>query len=413
MKLHPFEAIHPAPGRAGEVVSPPYDVMSADEARALAEGKPCSFLHVIRPEIGLEPGVDTHGDQVYAQGAKSLQRLITEGALQRDDAPAIWLYRLDMGDVTQVGFVGCAEVDDYAEGHIKKHEFTRPDKEDDRTRHVDTLGAHTGPVFLTCRDSGELSKLQARYMDTAPDVDVVGYGEVRHRVWRVGDAHALEEIAGAFEPVDAFYIADGHHRAASAWRVRDLRDERAGGRQASAPWQRFLVVVFPDTQVKVLAYNRVVADLNGLSSGAFLKALEADFEVGEPGASADPDARHAFGLYLDGGWRRLTAKAHLVDESDPVARLDVAILQTHVLAPLLGIEDPRRDARVTFVGGIRGSEALARRVDAREAGCAFAMYPTSVAELLAVADAGLVMPPKSTWFEPKLGSGLLVNPIDL
>jgi uncharacterized protein (DUF1015 family) len=412
MKLHPFEAIHPAAGRAGEVVSPPYDVISTAEARELAAGKPCSFLHVIRPEIGLGPEVDMHDPQVYAQGADSLKRLLAEGALQRDTGPAIWLYRLDMGDVTQVGFVGCAEVDDYADGRIKKHEFTRPDKEDDRTRHVDTLGAHTGPVFLTCRDSGGLSALQRRYMDRAPDVDVVGYGDVRHRLWRVGDASALVDIAGAFAPVEAFYIADGHHRAASAWRVRNLRDERAGGHQASAAWQRFLVVVFPDSQVKVLAYNRVVADLNGLNSEEFLRALGAHFEVGPVGASPEPEARHEFGLYLDGGWRRLTAKARLVDESDPVARLDVAILQTHLLAPVLGIEDPRRDARITFVGGIRGSAELARRVDTRGGGCAFAMYPTSVAELLAVADAGLVMPPKSTWFEPKLGSGLLVNPID-
>ncbi|MGB0589166.1 MAG: DUF1015 domain-containing protein [Myxococcota bacterium] len=412
MKLHPFQAIHPAPGRAAEVVSPPYDVISTAEARALAEGKPCSFLHVIRPEIGLEAGVDVHADEVYEQGAKSLERLIAEGALQRDDAAAVWLYRLDMGAVTQVGFVGCAEVDDYAEGRIKKHEFTRPDKEDDRTRHVDTLGAHTGPVFLTCRDSGALTTLQGRYMKRAPDVDVVGYGEVRHRLWRIVDAGALAEVAAAFEPVEAFYIADGHHRAASAWRVRDLRDERAGGRQISAPWQRFLVVVFPDTQVKVLAYNRVVADLNGMTPEAFLDALGVNFEVGAPGASPEPTERHQFGLYLDGAWRGLTAKAHLVDESDPVARLDVAILQTYVLAPLLGIEDPRRDARVSFVGGIRGSEELARRVDASGAGCAFAMFPTSVDELLAVADVGLVMPPKSTWFEPKLGSGLLVNPID-
>ena len=254
--------------------------------------------------------------------------------------------------------------------------------------------------------------MQGRHLERTPDVDVVGYGGVRHRLWRIAEREALEEIATAFAPVDAFYIADGHHRAASAWRVRNLRDERAGGRQPNAPWQRFLVVVFPDNQVKVLAYNRVVADFNGHSSAEFLEALEVDFEVGPPGASPEPEERHQFGLYLDGNWRRLTARPHLIDESDPVARLDVAILQTHALAPLLGIEDPRRDSRISFVGGIRGSEDLERRVDERGSGCAFTMYPTSVSELLAVADAGLVMPPKSTWFEPKLGSGLLVNPID-
>ena len=412
MKLHPFKAIHPASGRAAEVVSPPYDVIDTEEARTLAEGKPASFLHVIRPEIGLEPEVDIHDDRVYAQGAASLARLLDEGALVRDQAAAIWLYQLDMGDVCQVGFVGCGEVDDYAEGRIKKHEFTRPDKEDDRTRHVDTLSAHTGPVLLTCRDEGQLSSLQTRLMQGSPDVDVVGYGDVRHRLWRVSEPEALEQIAAAFEPVDAFYIADGHHRAASAWRVRELRDQRAGGRQDDAPWQRFLVVVFPDNQVKVLPYNRVLADLNGHTPAGVLAALEPNFEIGPAGAPASPEVRHGFGLYLDGAWRQLKARPHLVDEADPVARLDVAILQTHVLEPVFGIQDPRRDSRIAFVGGIRGTEALERRVEAQQDGCAFAMYPTSVSELLAVADAGHVMPPKSTWFEPKLGSGLLINPLD-
>lgn len=412
MRLHPFVALRPAAGREAEVASPPYDVISTDEARALAEGKRCSFLHVIRPEIGLPSDVDIHDGRVYEQGAASLRRLVAEGALEHDAGAAIWLYRLDMGDVTQLGFVGCAEVDDYEQGRIKKHEYTRPDKEDDRTRHVDTLGAHTGPVFLTCRDTGALSSLQSRLVSEAPEMDVVGHGGVRHRLWRVGGQGDLAAIAEAFAGVDAFYIADGHHRAASAWRVRGLRDERAGGRQESAAWQRFLVVVFPDSQVEIMAYNRVVADLQGRDEAAFLDALAQDFEVGPPGAPAEPESRHGFGLYLGGVWRRLTAKAHVIDEDAAVACLDVAILQDRVLGPLLGIADPRRDERIAFVGGIRGPEELERRVDARGQGCAFAMYPTSVEELLAVADADLVMPPKSTWFEPKLASGLLVHPID-
>jgi len=409
LKLHPFVALRPPAGREAEVASPPYDVISTAEARALAAAAPASFLHVIRPEIDLDPDIDVHDERVYAQGAASLRRLVEEGALVRDAGDAIWLYRLDMGEVSQIGFVGCAEVDDYAEGRIKKHEHTRPDKEDDRTRHVDTLGAHTGPVFLTCRAGSGLADLQVRLAAGPPELDLVGYGDVRHRLWRVSAEGDLADIAGAFAGIDAFYIADGHHRAASAWRVRGLRDERAGGTQASAPWQRFLVVVFPDDQVEILAYNRVVADLNGRDEAEFLAALEVDFEVGR---AAPLTARHQFGLYLGGVWRHLTARSHIVDEGDPVARLDVAILQDRVLEALLGIEDPRRDARIAFVGGIRGTEELERRVAAQGGGCAFSMVPTSVAELLAVADAGLVMPPKSTWFEPKLASGLLVHPID-
>ena len=346
----------------------PYDVISTAEARELARGKEASFLHVIRPEIALAPEIDVHDDQVYEQGARSLRRLLEQGALQRDEQSSIWLYRLDMGEMSQVGFVGCAEVDDYEEGRIKKHEFTRPDKEDDRTRHVDTLGAHTGPVFLSCRDAGELTGLQGALMAGEPDMDVVGYGDVRHRLWRIHEAGKLAEIARAFEPVEAFYIADGHHRAASAWRVRALRDKRAGEKVADAPWQRFLVVVFPDTQVKVLAYNRVVADLGEHSPATLLDALSADFEVGDAGVSAEPEERHSFGLYLDGTWRRLRAKAHVIDESDPVACLDVAILQDRVLAPLLGIEDPRRDERISFVGGIRGSVGSRGGSRRREAG---------------------------------------------
>ena len=405
MNLHPFRALHPRPELAAEVASPPYDVISTAEARELAAGKPGSFLHVIRPEITLAEGTSLYDDSVYAAGAAQLQRLITEGTLVADAEQAIWVYQLDMGDITQVGFVGCAEVSAYEDGLVKRHEFTRPVKEDDRTRHVDTMGAQAGPVFLTCRDeAGSLVALQQRLTGVEPDVDIVGYGDVRHRLWRVAGAPGLEAIAAAFETVPAFYIADGHHRAASAARVASKR-----GGPSDAAWHRFLVVVFPDTQVQILAYNRVAHDLNGLDAAELLAALEPHFEVGPPGAPADPAGRHAFGLYLDGTWRQLRAREATVDESDPIARLDVAILQDRVLGPLLGMDDPRASDRVDFVGGIRGTDELARRVDARGTGCAFAMWPTGIDELLDVADAGQVMPPKSTWFEPKLASGLLVH----
>ncbi len=409
MRLHPFRALQPAEGRAAEVVSPPYDVIDTEEARALAEGRPWSFLHVVRPEIALPPGASLYTDEVYAAGAASLKRMQDEGVLVRDEQTAIWVYRLDMDDRTQVGFVGCAEVEDYAQGRIKKHEFTRPDKEDDRTRHVDTLGAHTGPVFLTCRAPQGVNDLQARLMDGPPVHDVTAQDGVRHRVWRVNGSEELHAIEALFAPVDAFYIADGHHRAASAWRTRELRRTRTPSAPADASFERFLTVVFPDEQLHILPYNRVVTDLNGLSSAELLSALERHFVVGEPGAEAEPSERNGFGLYLDGTWRQLVARPELASVTDPVDRLDVALLQTHVLAPLLGIEDPRTSKRIAFVGGIRGTEELARRVDQAGEGCAFSLYPTSIQELLDVSDVDRVMPPKSTWFEPKLASGLLVN----
>lgn len=414
MRLHPFRALHPAAGLAAQVASPPYDVMSRDEARAMAGDNARSFLHVIRPEIGLADEVDPHGEAVYKAGRANLERLRAEGTLVQDPAPALWLYRLRMGDHVQTGFVGASEVADYTADRIKKHEFTRPDKEDDRTRHTDLLGANTGPVFLACRSASALEALQEEVARGAPDVDFTAPDGIQHTLWRIGDPALLQRAAAAFEGIDAFYIADGHHRAKSAERVRDLRHARQP--DAAAPWHRFLTVVFPDTQLKVLPYNRVVADLNGHSAPAFLEALAADFEIGPPGASAEPPERHQFGMYLynEGGgtWRRLTARPHVVDESDPVACLDVAILQDRVLGPLLGIEDPRTSPRVSFVGGIRGTAELERRVDAAGEGLAVAMYPTSLAELFAVADAGRVMPPKSTWFEPKLRSGLLVHLLD-
>jgi len=412
MKLHPFRALHPTPESAGRVASPPYDVVNTDEARAMAEGNADSFLHVVRPEIDLPDGTDLYSDPVYAMARSNLDGLVERGALVEDDAPALWLYRQTMGAQQQVGFFGVSEVADYVAGRIKKHEFTRPDKEDDRTRHVDTLRAHAGPVFLTCRDAdGGLSAIQERLIAKygAPYIDIRAQYEVRHELWRIDDAADLAAVASVFDGVDAFYIADGHHRAASAMRARDLARARTPDASADAAFERFATVVFPAPQLKILAYNRVLFDLNGHSSEGLLDAIAEDFLVGEPGAGADPSQRHAFGIYLDGVWRTLIAKNHVVNEADPVACLDVSILQDRVLGPLLGIDDPRTSKRIAFVGGIRGSAELSRRVDERGAGCAFSMWPTSVQELLAVADSGEVMPPKSTWFEPKLASGLLIH----
>ena len=410
MKLHPFRALHPPTSLASKVASPPYDVVDTAEARAIAGDNPFSFLHVVRPEIDLPDDVDIHSGPVYEAGANALRRMVDEGTLVRDEQDSLWLYRLDMGAHTQMGFVGCADVEAYEQGTIKRHEFTRPDKEDDRTRHVDTLGAHTGPVFLTCPTHVGLEQLQQEIAVGDPLMDLVGEGDVRHRLWRVSDPSVLTQIASAMDDIDAFYIADGHHRAASAWRVRDLRRARAGGQGGT--WDRFLVVVFPADQLQVLAYNRVVADLNGHEVDSLLERLSPHFDISAPGAEASPPVPRQFGLYVDGAWRQLKLRPGQIDESDPVASLDVAILQDLVLAPLLGIGDPRTDRRIRFVGGIRGTDALSASVDGAGQGCAFALYPTSVEELLRVADAGEVMPPKSTWFEPKLASGLMVNLID-
>jgi uncharacterized protein (DUF1015 family) len=307
--------------------------------------------------------------------------------------------------------VGCVGVDDYRAGRIKRHEHTRPEKEDDRTRHVSHVNANTGPVFLTCRGSDAIARLQHSWASTVPHVDVfVEETGVRHQLWRVGDPAALQGAGEAFDQVDAFYIADGHHRAASGARVRDLRRAVSPDADATVPWERFLAVVFPDDQVHIMAYNRVVFDLNDHSASAFLDAVRAVFNVVETD-QAEPGQRGHFAMYLQGKWYALTPVNSPSASADPVSRLDVAYLQEHLLEPVLGIDDPRTNDRIAFVGGIRGSEALAQMVDTAGGGVAFALFPTSVSELLAVADAGRVMPPKSTWFEPKLASGLIIHPL--
>jgi uncharacterized protein (DUF1015 family) len=411
MRLHPFRALHPRPEVAADVASPPYDVVDTAEARALALGRPNSFLRVVRSEIDLPASTDPYAPEVYAGAAERLRAMVADEVFVTDPVAAIWVYRLDWGLQTQIGFVGCVDVDDYVGGHVKRHEFTRRDKEDDRTRHIDVVGAHTGPVFLTCRAEPSVAALQRRLTEGTPTLDVTARA-VRHRLWRIADPEQLVVVERAMAQFDAFYIADGHHRAASAARARDLRRAATPGAPADAGFERFLAVVFPSDQLRILPYNRVVTDLGGLSVDALLERLDGPFEVGPTGAPAAPVSRHEIAMYLGGHWRMLRARRHLIDESDPIARLDVSILQTHVLDPILGIADPRSDKRIDFVGGIRGTDELVRRVDGQGGGCAFSMVATSIEDLLAVADAGMVMPPKSTWFEPKLASGLLVHPLD-
>jgi len=405
MKLHPFRALRPAADAAADLISPPYDVVSTEEARAFAEGNPRSFFHVIRPEIDLPEGTDPYDDAVYARGAAALGEFIDAGWLVPSPSPVLFVYRMAQGAHVQTGFAGCVAASDYRSGAIKRHELTRPAKEEDRLRLILRCEAQTGPVLLACRSSEALGRLLDDLTARPPEVSVVARDGVRHELWPVGDPAELARAEAAFAALDAFYIADGHHRAASGTRVAErLHAERGPG-----PWDRLLAVVFPEDQLRVIDYNRVVADLGAHDEASFLAAVAERFEVGPPGGEPRPAARHRFGMYLGGTWRQLVARPEIVDEDHPIRRLDVAILQDHLLGPILGIDDPRRDDRIDFVGGSRGVEALARRVDQAGGGVAFALYPTSLDELFAVADAGAIMPPKSTWFEPKLASGLMIH----
>lgn len=404
VKLHPFPALRPRPELAERVLTPPYDVVSTAEAREHAAGNARSFFHVIRPEIDLGDDVDIHAPEVYARGREALAGLVADGTLVAEAAPALFLYRLTQGEHVQTGFVGRASVADYRSGKVKRHELTRPAKEEDRLQLMLACEAHTGPVLLACRGNEALSAIVGRVSATPPEVSARAQDGVLHEVWPLRGAE-LAATEAAFEGVAAFYIADGHHRAASAARVGEaLHAERGEG-----PWDAFLAVVFPDDELRILDYNRVVRDLNGMSPDEFLARVAERFVVGPFDGPSRPTGRHRFAMYLDGQWRELITRLGLVDDTDPIASLDVSILQDHVLGPILGIDDPRTDDRIDFVGGSRGTDVLAARVDAQKGGVAFAMWPTSLGELFAVADADQIMPPKSTWFEPKLASGLFVN----
>lgn len=404
--LRPFRALRPRPEVASEIASVPYDVVNTEEARALAEGHPLSFLHVVRPEIDLPPETDIHDDAVYAQAPKALARLIEDGHLIRDDQPGLFLYRQIMGDHSQVGVVGCGAVDDYDLDLLKKHEKTRPDKEDDRTRHVLTLSAHAGPVFSTYRGTARIDGIvESVIARQEPLYDFTAVDGVRHTVWRVPSPDDLSE---AFQEVPATYVADGHHRAASASRARAARREESEAFRPDDEVNFFLTVLFPADQLAILPYNRFVHDLNGLSAEAFLERVGDVMKV-TPDAAPSPDRKGDFSMYLGATWYRLEAPQEAVENEHPVDSLDAAILQDLLLGPILGIDDPRTSTRIDFVGGIRGTAELEKRVREAGGGVAFSVFPVSVDELMAVADAGLVLPPKSTWFEPKLRSGLLIH----
>ncbi|MEW5876576.1 MAG: DUF1015 domain-containing protein [Acidobacteriota bacterium] len=407
--VRPFRALRPRPELAAQVAAPPYDVVSSEEARKLAQGKPYSFLHINKPEIDLPPDVDLYDDRVYAQGASNLRKFMAEGVFFREQEPRFYVYQQKMGNHVQAGVVAAVSVAEYDAGLIKRHELTRKDKEDDRTRHVDELNANDEPVFLTYRQLAAIDALVDQVRAGAPLYDFVADDGIGHTVWVVPSELAAN-LQQAFQQVPALYVADGHHRTAAAARVGRERKAKNPQHRGDEPYNYFMAVLFPHNQLQILDYNRVVKDLGGLSPEAFLSKVAEKFRV-EKASSGRPEKRHQFGMYLQGQWYRLEAIPGSFREDDPIGSLDVSILQENLLAPVLGITDPRTDKRIDFIGGIRGLSALEQRV-AEGWAVAFALYPTSLEQVMAVADAGLIMPPKSTWFEPKLRSGLLVRTLD-
>ncbi|HEV8124777.1 MAG TPA: DUF1015 family protein [Gemmatimonadales bacterium] len=405
MRLHPFASLLPAPDQASRVAAPPYDVVNRAEARAIAADNPASFLHVGRSDIDLPDSTDQYDPAVYRTAREALDRLVREGSLRRDAGPGLYLYRQVMDGRAQVGVVGCVHIDDYEQDLVKKHEKTRPDKEDDRTRHVLALDANAEPVFLTYRDDAAIDRLVAQDAQGTPIFDFSSDDGVRHTGWRVRDT---QTYVTAFGSVPWSYVADGHHRTASAWRAGRERRAANPSHTGAEEYNWFLSVLFPASQLRILPYNRVIKDFNGRDRAGFMKELE---KVGivKPADAPVPSRSGTFAVFPGDRWYQVDLDRTTIDEKDPLASLDVSLVQDRVLGPILGIGDPRTDKRIDFVGGIRGTAELERRVKSGEMALAISMFPTAVEQLLRVADAGLMMPPKSTWFEPKLKSGLFVH----
>jgi uncharacterized protein (DUF1015 family) len=399
--LKPFAALRPRPDLAAQICELPYDVMSSSEARALADGNPLSFLHVSKPEIDLPPDTDVYSPQVYAQGKENLEKLITNGSLRQDAQPCYYLYRQVMGRHSQIGLVAAASCEDYLHNIIKKHEFTRPDKEDDRVRHIETLNSQTGPVFLTYRAQPALDELFQKKTATPPDIDFTAKDGVRHTSWVINDAPTIDFIAAEFARIPFLYIADGHHRSAAAARVYQ---SRKGAGQSGY----FLSVIFPHNQMQILPYNRVLKDTPERGTEYLLEQLDAIFVIKQNG-EAKPTRKHELGFYHNHQWYTLNFRPKFAATTDPIEKLDVTLLQKYVLAPLFGIDDPRTSKRINFVGGIRGTGELEKLVNSGEYACAFSMFPTSIEDLMTIADAGGIMPPKSTWFEPKLRDAMFCH----
>lgn len=407
--LKPFKAVRPKEEYASLVAALPYDVMNSDEARETVKDKPYSFLHIDKAEVDLPRGIDIYSPEVYLKAKSNLDALSENGVCIQDEKPMLYIYRQIMNGREQTGIVGCTAVDDYLNNVIKKHEFTRADKEADRIRHVDVCDANTGPIFLTHRENKAVSEITENWKNShAPVYDFVSDDGVSQTVWVIDDDAVIDTLVKKFAEIPYLYIADGHHRAASAVRVGQKRRGESEYDE-NAEFNFFLSVIFPCDQLKIMDYNRVIADLNGNTTEEFIAKISEKFTVEEGDESPySPKKRHTFGMYLDNKWYKLTAKSEFINENDPVERLDVSILQNNLITPILNITDPRTDKRIDFVGGIRGLGELEKRV-AEGMRIAFAMYPTSLDELMDIADADKVMPPKSTWFEPKLLSGIFIH----
>jgi len=410
--IKPFAGLRPAPGRALDVAAPPYDVMSAQEARRMVAGRPHSFLHISRPEVDLPEDTDPYTPQVYAKARENLDRMVFAGILVRDPVPCYYVYRLTRGEHVQTGLVAAASVVAYDAGRIKKHELTRPVKEDDRVRQIDALDAQTGPVFLVYKSTAAIDDTLAAVSRSVPAIDIRAQDGVRHELWVVDDETTIDRLSTACGQLEGLYVADGHHRSAAATRVAAARMAVNPNHAGDEAYSYFLSVIFPHDQMRILDYNRVVKDLHGLDAETFMGRLRLSFKV-EPSPMPVKPACHAeFGMYLDAAWYRLTLDTDRIPRQDPVGRLDVSLLQNTVIGPILGISDPSRDDRIGFVGGSRGLDWLSDLVDRDDMAVAFSLYPTPMEDLMAVADAGEVMPPKSTWFEPKLADGLVSHLID-
>jgi len=403
-RIEPFKGLRPRRDLAEKVAAPPYDVLSSDEARELARGNPYSFLHIGKPEIDLPAGTDLYSDAVYAKARENFNRFITEGALLQDRKRCFYIYKQIWGDHVQVGLVAGASCQDYQDGVIRKHELTRKDKERDRQRHIETLNAQTGPVFLTYKQKRAIDRLIDKGMAGIPENDISTYDGVRHIFYVVDDERLVSSIRREFGKLDVLYVADGHHRSAAATRIKAERQQANPGHTGSEEYNFFLAVIFPHNQMKILPYNRLVRDLNGMGQAEFFACEESEEKV--------PAHPQEFCLYIGGKWYRLRARPGTFDAADAIASLDVSILQNNLLAPVLGIQDPRTDKRIDFVGGIRGTAELERKVDGGAFAAAFSFRATTIEQLFAVADAGKIMPPKSTWFEPKLKDGLVSHVLD-
>lgn len=408
----PFKAYRPKPEYAEKVAAKPYDVLNSDEAREEVKGNPLSFLHVGKPEVDLDPSIDLYDPRVYQKAKENLQKLIDDGILTADNNEYFYIYAQTMNNRTQFGLVGCASVEDYWNDVIKKHENTRKDKEEDRCNHVRVTNSHSGPIFLTYRDIDEVNKIIAEQTQAPPENDFVSEDGIGHKTWLIKDVNVINKLQDIFSQVDNFYVADGHHRSAAAAIVGKERREANPNHTGDEEYNFFLSVLFPASHLHIMDYNRVVKDLNNMSKDEFFTKLKEHFVISEAEGQVKPQKKGEIGMYIDGKWYRLNAKQHLLDITDPVEKLDVALLQNYVLTPMLAIDDPRTSKRIDFVGGIRGLGELERRVNSGEMTLAFSMFPTSVEELMSIADANKIMPPKSTWFEPKLRDGLFVHFLD-